>query len=415
VTESVPDFAKAAARLAFADISVGDEFAVTRTFTAEDVRRYAELSGDFSPLHVSPEYAAGTEFGGNVVHGLLVASLFSQLVGMRIPGERALYMGQDMAFRKPVMVGETVTARAKVSGLSPATSTIELATEIRNADGVVVTSGTARVKVRGTSTGTAPAPAARTTSDAATGAPVALVTGGSRGIGAAIARVLAAKGFSVGVNYVANVDAANAVCHAIADAGGKAYPVQGDVTDARDSARMVAGVAEVFGGLSLVVNGATGPIAHTPAVELEWARFQAHLDTQLRGAWQVCKAAHPHLKASGRGAVVNILSSVVDGTPPAGMADYTAAKYALFGLSKTLAAEWAADGIRVNMVSPGMVQTDLTGHYKSVAFRMEAGRTPLKRLAQPDDIANAVAYLAGNEASFLTGMNVFVTGGQVMP
>jgi NAD(P)-dependent dehydrogenase (short-subunit alcohol dehydrogenase family) len=150
-------------------------------------------------------------------------------------------------------------------------------------------------------------------------------------------------------------------------------------------------------------------------VELDWARFQAHIDTQLRGVWHVCKAAYPHLKASGRGAVVNILSQVVDGTPPAGMADYTAAKYALYGLSKTLAAEWAADGIRVNMVSPGLVQTDLTAHYKSVAFRMDAGRTPLKRLALPDDVANAVAYLAGEEAAFLTGMNVFVTGGQVMP
>jgi 3-oxoacyl-[acyl-carrier protein] reductase len=243
----------------------------------------------------------------------------------------------------------------------------------------------------------------------------ALVTGGSRGIGAAIARTLAGKGFAVGVNYVANVDAANSVCHAITEAGGKAVPVQGDVTDSHDAARMVSGVVDALGGLSLVVNGATGPLTHTPAVELDWARFQSHLDTQLRGAWQVSKAAHPHLKASGRGAVVNILSQVVAGAPPAGMADYTAAKYALFGLSKTLAAEWAGDGIRVNMVSPGLVQTDLTAHYKSVAFRMDAGRTPLKRLATPEDVANAVAYLAGEEAAFLTGINVFVTGGQVMP
>jgi 3-oxoacyl-[acyl-carrier protein] reductase len=96
------------------------------------------------------------------------------------------------------------------------------------------------------------------------------------------------------------------------------------------------------------------------------------------------------------------------------MADYVSAKYALLGFSKALAVEWAEDHIRVNMVSPGLTQTDLTQHYHDRIFKMEASRTPLKRIAQPADIANTVSFLLSPDAAFLTGVNLFVTGGQVM-
>jgi len=96
------------------------------------------------------------------------------------------------------------------------------------------------------------------------------------------------------------------------------------------------------------------------------------------------------------------------------MADYVSAKYALYGLSKALAAEWAADNIRVNMVSPGLMQTDLTQHYPERLFKLEANRIPLMRITRPDDVAGVVAYLLSDEASFLTGTNLFVTGGQGM-
>lgn len=96
------------------------------------------------------------------------------------------------------------------------------------------------------------------------------------------------------------------------------------------------------------------------------------------------------------------------------MADYVSAKNALMGLSKAMAAEWAEDMIRVNMVFPGLTRTEMTEHYQERVFKMEAARTPLKRIATPADVASAVAYLVGEEASFLTGVNLFVTGGQIM-
>jgi 3-oxoacyl-[acyl-carrier protein] reductase len=399
-----------AAALTLADIAVGDTFSVVRTFDAGDIARFAEVSGDFSPLHVDADYAATTEFGRPVVHGMLLAALFSQLVGMRIPGRHALYLGQDLAFRKPVFAGQAVTASAKVTSVSVPTRTIQLATEIRSDDGLVV-SGSAKVKIRQTEVlelKSEPVPT-KATGDR----PVALVTGASRGIGAAIARRLAAAGNAVVINYFASDQQAGALEREILAGGGQAFACKADVRAEADVAAMIAAIEARFGRLDIVVNGASGALTETSAAEVSWAEVTRNLDYHLKAAMLVCQQAFPHLKASGNGRIVNILSQVVNGAPPAGMSAYTAAKYALLGLSRALASEWAAHAIRVNTVSPGLVETDLTAHYAARTLRNEALRTPLKRLATPEDVANTAAFLCGDQASFITGANFFVTGGQV--
>jgi len=403
-----------AAALRFSDIHVGQAFEVERAFTADDVRRFAAVSGDWSPLHVNPSYAASTEFGGCLVHGMLLASLFSQLVGMCIPGTLALYLGQDLAFRRPVLVGETVRATATVTAKNEATTTLVLATEIRNAADAIVVSGTAKVKVRDTRP-TGETTAARISEAPRPDARVALVTGSSRGLGAAIARALASRGTAVGVNYLRHADQAEQRVREIRQAGGRAIAVRADVRDAEEVSRLVRTVADELGGLTFVVNAAIQGLEQRRFMDIDWSAFQHHLDHQLKATVHVCQAAHPFLKMAGTGAIVNVLSQVTTGVPPASMADYVTAKYALYGLSKALAVEWAADGIRVNMVSPGLMRTDLTEHYNERVFKMEAARTPLRRLARLEDVANAVAFLLGDEGAFLTGVNVPVSGGQVMP
>src|ERR1051326_8645955 len=128
----------------FPQISVGQSHEIERTFTAEDADQFAQLSGDFSPLHMDAEYARSAEFEGRVVHGMLLASLFSQLVGMWLPGKHALYLGHDLAFRRPVYTDERVRAVAKVVSKTASTRTITLQTEIRNAQDKVAVSGTAK-------------------------------------------------------------------------------------------------------------------------------------------------------------------------------------------------------------------------------------------------------------------------------
>jgi len=413
-TRNMPAHIPPARLRTFDEISVGETFVITREFTEEDVQEFARLSGDFSPLHVDPVYAQTTEFGKCVVHGMLLASLFSQLVGMYMPGTLALYLGQDAAFRKPVLVGETVRAIVKVTAKYEGTRTLLLGTEIRNEQDKVVVSGTAKVKVRDTQVASLTPQPASALPPALAGGTVALITGASRGIGAEIAATLAAKGAAVAVNYFQSSLRAENLVASIRQAGGQAIAVQADVRQSEDVVRLVETAHNHFGRLDWLVNCAIGGLSPKPFVEMSWSDFQEHLDLQLRAVVQVCQAVYPKMKAGGGGAVVNILSQVVSGQPPHNMADYVAAKHALFGLSKALATEWAADQIRVNMVSPGLTQTELTQHYHDRVFKAEASRTPLKRIAHPKDIANAVAFLLSKEASFLTGVNVSVTGGQVM-
>ena len=402
-----------AAELRFDDISIGQTFELLRSFSAQDVLTFAALSGDYSPLHVDPAYATGTEFGAQVVHGVLLASLFSQLVGMQVPGKQALYLGQDLTFRRPVRIDETVRAIAKVIGKSDATRTVVLSTEIRSADGKVIVMGTAKVKVRDDSP-TALRISVPSSMAVNPGRRVAIVTGASRGMGAQIARTLANKGFALAVNYFRNQERALAVVRDIELDGGTAFAVQADVRDAESVSALIAQVVKTLGPPRVLVNAAVGEFINRPINDLGWADFSAHLDYQVKAVLQLCQGVYPHMKAAGGGAIVNILSQVTAGVPATGMADYVSAKSALMGLSKAMAAEWAQDMVRVNMVSPGLTRTEMTEHYPERVFKMEAAQTPLNRIATPLDVANAVAYLAGQDASFLTGVNLFVTGGQVM-
>lgn len=403
----------AAAELKFDDISVGQTFELLRAFSAQDVLAFAAVSGDYSPLHVDSGYASGTEFGAQVVHGVLLASLFSQLVGMRVPGKHALYLGQDLTFRRPVLIDETVRALAKVVGKSDATRTVVLSTEIRSLDDKIIVMGTAKVKVRDDSA-TTPKASVPVNIPSDSGRRVAIVTGASRGMGAEIAKTLSKKGFAVAVNYFRSAERALNVVQEIERVGGLAFAVQADVRDPESVSAMIEQVVSTLGAPNVLVNAAAGEINARPITDLRWADFVVHMEYQVKAVLQLCQGVYPHMKAAGGGAIVNILSQVTAGAPASGMADYVSAKNALMGMSKAMAAEWADDMIRVNMVSPGLTRTEMTEHYHERVFKMEAARTPLKRNATPNDVANAVAYLVGEEASFLTGVNLFVTGGQVM-
>jgi 3-oxoacyl-[acyl-carrier protein] reductase len=236
---------------------------------------------------------------------------------------------------------------------------------------------------------------------------VAIVTGGSRGIGAATARRLAADGARVVVNYAQSATAAEAVVREIEAAGGEAIAVQADVSDRAEVGRLVEAAVEQYGGLDILVNNA-GVLAPAPLADITSEQVERQFGVNVLGALYATQAAVPAFRNGGR--VVNV-SSVVAGEPLPGAAVYSASKAALEAITRSLAAE-LAPRVRVNAVSPGPTETDMFDGVRSPEFEAQAlGRTPLGRLGRPDDIADVIAFVASDDAGWITGQVITASGG----
>ena len=238
---------------------------------------------------------------------------------------------------------------------------------------------------------------------------IALVTGGSRGIGAAICDELAAAGAVVAVNYARNADAAAAVCERIASAGGTAHAVQGDIGTADGAAALVEHVESEIGPIAALVNNA-GITRDDLIMRLSEESWREVIDTNLGGAFFTCRAvARPMMKRRA-GAIVN-MSSIVGVRGNAGQTNYAASKAGLLGLTKSLAKELGSRGIRVNAIAPGYIATELTDVLPEAARDAILGATPLGRLGEPEDVARAVRFLVSDAAAFVTGDVLAVDGG----
>jgi 3-oxoacyl-[acyl-carrier protein] reductase len=238
---------------------------------------------------------------------------------------------------------------------------------------------------------------------------VALVTGGSRGIGAAICTELAAAGAEVAVNYARDEAAANAVCDAVRTAGGSAHAVQADVSTAEGAAALVTAVEGDIGPIAILVNNA-GITRDDLIMRLSDEDWRSVIDTNLGGAFFTCRAlSRPMLKRRA-GVIVNI-TSIVGVHGNAGQTNYAASKAGLIGLTKSLAKELGGRGIRVNAIAPGYIATELTDALPDQARDAILGGTPLGRLGEPADVARAVRFLCSDAAGFITGDVLSVDGG----
>jgi 3-oxoacyl-[acyl-carrier protein] reductase len=395
------------------ELKIGQTERLYRTITAEDVAAFARLSGDHNALHIDDEFAARTEFGQRVVHGFLHASLLSTLVGMKLPGRGALYVSQGIEFTKPVFIGDTVEARATVEKIDRDTRLVTLRTEILRSDDDCVMRGTATVKVlRLVEPGKREQPPPQAGAFRLLEGRVALVTGASRGIGRAIAQLFAQHGATVWINYHKSQTAAETLAREIVDCGGACRAIHADVTREDDVARMIEQVT-AEGGLDILVNNAGPKILSAPFSRLKWSELSAAYDQIVGSAFRVTQAALPALKVS-KGKIVTIVSSAALGRTAHNWLPYVAAKSALLAMNKNLAQELGPDGITVNMISPSLVETDLVANVPDRMREMTVSRTPLRRLATPDDVAGAALMLASPYAAFITGENLLVTGGEHM-
>lgn len=241
---------------------------------------------------------------------------------------------------------------------------------------------------------------------------VALVTGGSRGIGRAIAVELGRRGATVVLSYAGNEAAAAEAVAAVEGAGGKAQAVRFDVADTQACAKAVEDVVKGFGRLDVLVNNA-GVAIDGLVMRFKDEDWDKTLDTNLKGAFALMRAAaRPMMRQKG-GAIVN-LSSVVGEMGNAGQAAYAASKAGLIGLTRSVARELASRNVRVNCVTPGFIATDMTAKLNDEAKARLTGAIPLERMGDAHEVAAAVAFLASDAASYITGEVLRVNGGMYM-
>ena len=241
---------------------------------------------------------------------------------------------------------------------------------------------------------------------------VALVTGGSRGIGRAVALELASRGAAVVVNYNKSPDAADEVIRKIEETGGKAAAFQADVSDTKQAEALVKFSVEKFGDLGILVNNA-GITKDTLIMMMSEADWDAVIDTNLKSTFNCSKAAVKHMMRKRYGRIINI-ASVAGQMGNPGQTNYSASKGGQIAFTKSLAREVAARNITVNAVAPGFVDTEILNAMPPETLQAALKLVPLSRLAKPEEIGYAVAFLASDQAAFITGQVLGVDGGMAM-
>jgi len=389
--------------LSFEEIQPGQKVTVVKEITAEAVDKFAEVSGDDNPLHMDSAFAATTPFRRRVVHGVLLASYVSTLVGTRLPGPGSLWNQQSFRWKLPVFIGDRIEITLTVTHKSEGTRTVSVEVQAVNQDGKVVMDGEGAVtipEVRRKAESTGPAERA------------AFVSGANTETGAQIVRALALAGMKVAACYASDAAQTEATCESIRGEGGKVIPVPADLSDPESLRSAFALVEQHFGAdVNVLVNHAGYPLVPKELRSAGWNEIQGALDAELRATIECCNAVLPAMLARKWGVIVNTGSVFTDALPPLGFGMNIIGKAALKAYTRCLAAEVGPSGIRVNLVSTGFAETDFPAAGSDRVRKLQAMQTPLRRLATPEDIAGTVAYLCSDAAQFVTGADIPVCGG----
>jgi 3-oxoacyl-[acyl-carrier protein] reductase len=387
-------------------IKVGDKEEITHIISEQDVKKFVELTGDDNKLHTDTEYASSTSFKKPVAHGMLGASFISTIIGTKIPGDGALWYSQSLEFLKPIRIGDTLKIIAEVVKKIDRTKTIELKTDIYNQNKELITTGFSKVKVISQIQNS-------TKNKKVSSKKTALVIGGTGGIGSATCLQLAEDGFDIAVHYYNNKTGALQLQEKIEKYGQKSVIVTGDIQNELEVKGIKEKSERAIGKISIVVNCATLPVPSIKFSDMEWNDMRLHYDINVKSSFNLLKAFTAEWEIASFGKFIG-LTSIFTEQLTSELLGYITGKTALNGFVKSLAFELGPKGIRLNLVSPGMVNTQLIANVPEKTVLLSAAKTPLRALAQPQDVANVISFLASEKSNYLTGETIRVNGGQSM-
>jgi 3-oxoacyl-[acyl-carrier protein] reductase len=383
--------------------TVGQVAKETVEITEDLVTSFAEFSGDYNPLHVDRKFAEKTSFRQKVAHGMSYGALFSKIIGMFLPGPGALWASQNFRFEKPAFIGDTLTLTVEVIAVSQSTRKIELKCTAQNQNGELILTGTGEALLLETED---EAPVDDRRKDK-----IALVIGGSKGIGAAIVTKLVSEDYRVAFTY----NSSHSEAAALADELDDCIAIQADASKVDTSSGAIGKIITRFGTApDTLIFCASGSGIYGEAAGSSFDQFSSHLAVQLEATHAIVSRCLEQMIANKHGVITAIGSSFATGVPPAGMAPYVVAKSALAAYIKCLAVEYGPMGIRANLVAPSMTDTGLISRVPDRQRKVMAAQNPLRRLGDPDDVANAVSYLVSDAAAYVNGHTLLLTGGSTM-
>jgi 3-oxoacyl-[acyl-carrier protein] reductase len=390
----------------YSEINIGDKAEVIHEISSKDIQDFATLTGDDNRLHLDPDYAKNTSFKKPVAHGMLGASFISTVIGTKLPGDGALWFSQNLEFLLPVRVGDTIKVIAEVINKNDREEIIELSTDIFNQHKQKVTTGRAKVKI--VSQEEEEYLATKEIDEQK----VALVLGASGGIGFETTKQLLSENFKVIAHYRTNGSKLANIGSEL-ESPDQLLMIKADLNTTEGLEEVIEKVNRYTPHLDSLIYAASPAIPNIDFQSLDWTDFQKQIHLHVEVPFHLIQKLESHLSNRNSGVVLITTQSIEQ--PFSKLTHYTVAKGALYGLSKALATDLSSKKIRVNAVSPSIADTDLNADLPQKVKLLAAAKTPLKRLAEAKDIAQAIVFLAdASRSSFITGETIRINGGQIM-
>ena len=387
----------------------GQTESMAHRVTADEVARYATLSGDANPLHVDADFARRQGHKAVVAHGMLTASLVSRVIGTRLPGDGALWTSQEFEFSGAVYPEDTLTAVVEVKSVIERERLLVLSAVVRNQHGHVVLRGLGRVHYQQSSV----MKAASTNSAVRS----AIVLGASGSLGYEICRSILAAGIDCLAVFHNRPDSLESL-RAQADLepeSGHLRLVQADLTREASRRKLQSSITESETWPSIVIAAASAPPESVPVEDLTGEDITRAIARDIVPLSDLVSTLVPRMKSEGFGRIISLGSTAAVNRPDAGWAAYAVAKAAIAAYIKSLALEVGPFGVTCNSIAPGLTASGMTalapGRVKAVA----TGETPTRRLTTPRDVAAVVTFLVSDAAKNINGQQIVVDGGREMP